>query len=101
MTDIHTARRAAADLAYEEFQFLDGCAPETQNGWEDDGLGTLTRAIFVPDADNPAGPTLHGVFSVSFMGDSETPSDIWATVDGEDIGFRPKPASSEASGLSR
>jgi hypothetical protein len=89
LTSLSDLRITAAEAAYQDFDFDVGCTPDADGGWEDDGLGQLSKVLFVPDEDNPHGPTLKGVFSVTFDEGSATANSVWATLDGNDIGRRP------------
>lgn len=82
-------RRTAAEEAYQEFDFDEGCTPVADSGWDDDGLGNLSKILFIADQDNPDGPSLKGVFDVTFEDGSATANVVWATLDGNDIGRRP------------
>nr|WP_250807535.1 hypothetical protein [Neorhizobium tomejilense] len=86
MNDISAARHAAAETAYQEFEFDEGCSPEATGGWEDDGLGNFTRTLFIVDQENPSGDTVKGQFNVSFEAGSVVPDQVWATQNGNDIG---------------
>ncbi|MCS4089382.1 hypothetical protein [Rhizobium sp. BK176] len=97
--ELSNLRRSTADQAYLDFEFDEGCAPEADNGWEDDGLGNFTKTLFIPNQDDPAGPTLKGVFNVTFDPGSVVPDSVWATLDGNDIGRKPAVAASTALGL--
>jgi hypothetical protein len=96
MTDINAARRAAVETAYQEFEFADGCSPEAEGGWEDDGLGNFTKPLFLLDPEDASRDTIKAHFHVSFEAGSIIPDQVWATQDGNDIG-RPAPAKSVAS----
>jgi len=89
MTDISNQRHAAADLAYQEFEFDEGSVPEADGGWEDDGFGNFTKPIYLADTENPEAPTVKGSFNVSFDAGSAVPSQVWATLDGNDLGRMP------------
>lgn len=96
MTDIAATRRAAAEAAYQEFEFAEGCSPEAEGGWEDDGLGNFTKTLFLLDPEDASRDTLKAHFHVSFEAGSTIPDQVWATQGGNDIG-RPAPVRNSAS----
>jgi hypothetical protein len=87
--ELSNLRRSTADQAYQDFEFDEGCAPEAADGWEDDGLGNFTKAIYIANPDDADGATLKGVFNVAFDAGSVVPDSVWATLDGNDIGRKP------------
>lgn len=93
MHDIDKQRLASAETAFEEFEFDESSVPEETGGWESDGLGNYTRVLFLPNLEDASGPTVKGQFNVSFDVGSVVPDHVWASLDGQDIGRRPKIAS--------
>lgn len=89
MSEIMNARYLAAEAAYEEFEFNDESIPVAANGWENDGSSMLRRVIFVVDEADPSAPSKKGEFNVEFDEGSSIPTNVWANVDGNDIGRRP------------
>jgi hypothetical protein len=80
------SRKVAADNAFENFEFLDGCEPEASDGWADDGTGEFVRAIYIRNPDSLDGVTQKGFFVVRFNDNDPTPSEVYAHVEGCDIG---------------
>jgi hypothetical protein len=93
VSELSKLRRSTAEQSYLDFEFDDGCSPDAANGWEDDGLGHFTKTLFIASQDDPDGPTLKGVFNVTFELGSVIPDSAWATLDGNDIGSKPAAAS--------
>lgn len=89
MHDIDIQRFAAAETAFDEFEFDERSVPEETGGWESDGLGNYTKVLFLPNLDDASGPTVKGQFNVSFDVGSIVPDQVWASLDGQDIGKRP------------
>jgi hypothetical protein len=87
--DLSKLRRSTAEQAYQDFDFDDGFSPDADGGWEEDGFGHFTKALFIPNQDDPDGATLRGVFNVTFELGSVVPDSVWATLDGNDIGRKP------------
>lgn len=92
MTNTYTARIAAAETAYKDFEFDEGFSPEASGDWEHDLFGNFTRVIFLPEAEDASTDTVNGQFIVSFPADSLVPLQVWATLKDKDIGHRPASA---------
>ena len=89
MLDISDKRFKIAEGIFKSFEFNDGCIPEATDGFEDIGDDHFVRAIFIKDDENPDEPTTKGYFNIRFPTGSIVPEDVWATVDGHDIGKVP------------
>lgn len=81
MSDLDTQRRINADALYEAYDF--SCVVADAGGWQDDGLGELTKTVFF-EPDVAGGDTIKGHFTVQFA-DSESamPSDAYGMIAGQ------------------
>lgn len=86
MSDISSNRFELAEGFFQDFEFVDWCILEASSGFEDGGDDHFVKAIFISNDENPDKPTAKGYFNVRFAPGSIVPEDVWATLDGHDLG---------------
>jgi len=91
---LNDLRREAADREWGRYEFGDAVVDE-KGGWEHmsgSGVKEWTRPVYFANSEDEDGPTARGYFTVVFLPETNEVMDVYAGINGNDVGQWPGPS---------
>src|SRR3712207_2546682 len=91
---LNDLRRESADREWDRYEFGDAVVDE-KGGWEHmsgSGVTEWTRPVYFANSEDDDGPTARGYFTVVFLPETNEVMDVYAGIDGNDVGQWPGPS---------